>query len=214
MFTSYFSSQGVGGWEAPEISGHKSSLLGKFWVSHDRIYRGSIHLRYFCDLNETMVNYEELSERQAGHPLLILIQLLVEGLLNGNLNRATLTSMRDLSCAVVTLCGVGINQQTPAESVLWDLCHCAVDHLAGICSGTYHFRTPGSAGQPGTWFSTTAFDTDSSWTLQRTPLLQSVQWLVIALKRLDFRMRAEPGGIPLKHSKQSNEKKKQEKPKD
>ena len=54
------------------------------------------------------MNYADLAREQARHPLLILVQLLVEALLHGHLSRLHLTLLRDLSCAILTQCGVGL----------------------------------------------------------------------------------------------------------
>ena len=58
-----------------------------------------------------MINHEELEIMQARHPLLNLIQLLVEGLFSGLFRRVHIISMRDLCCAMVTLCGVGMTNE-------------------------------------------------------------------------------------------------------
>ena len=58
-----------------------------------------------------MISHEELEIMQARHPLLNLIQLLVEGLFSGLFRRVHIISMRDLCCAMVTLRGVGMTNE-------------------------------------------------------------------------------------------------------
>ena len=53
------------------------------------------------------MDLQDLARRQARNPRLILVQLLIEALLNNHLSRQDLALFQDVSCAVLSICGMG-----------------------------------------------------------------------------------------------------------